>query len=74
MPNPLILLSEKPVGFLAGRAARHHERWQRDQRVIKAGLTTLQKIIQSFLRIRLRLPRQCLIKNGQRYIKPYKPS
>lgn len=41
MPNPLILLSEKPVGFLAGRAARHHERWQRDQRVIKAGLTTL---------------------------------
>ena len=36
MPNPLILLSEKPVGFLAGRAARHNERWQRDQRVIKA--------------------------------------
>ncbi len=48
MPNPLILLSEKPVGFLAGRAARHHERWQRDQRVIKAGLTTLQKIIPEF--------------------------
>ncbi len=48
MQNPLIRLSEKPTGFLAGRAARHHERWQRDQRVIKTGLTILEKTIPEF--------------------------
>ena len=48
MQNPLIRLSEKPIGFLAGRAARHHERWQRDQRVIKTGLTILEKTIPEF--------------------------
>ena len=48
MSNPLISLSEKPVGFLAGRASREYERWQKDQRIIKAGLAILLKQIPEF--------------------------
>lgn len=49
MSNPLIMLSEKPTGFLAGRAARHHERWQRDRRTIRKGLDILEKFIPGLL-------------------------
>lgn len=45
MSNPLMMLSEKPTGFLAGRAARHHERWQQDRRVIRRGLQILERSI-----------------------------
>lgn len=38
----------RKTDWLAGRAARHHERWQRDQRVIKTGLTILEKTIPEF--------------------------